>query len=175
MKCVQAIQRISSGQASEEEVKERQERGMADPEVQRILTGACRRRRRRRRRAPFPPAEARLIWGGGRSVREAVEREGRARALRRPWHAPLSPPLQALIRRTLSPPTLTHPLTHPPTRTHAHTATTTTTAAKNADPIMRQVLSDMQTDPRATAKHMANPGIAAKINKLVAAGIIQTR
>lgn len=38
-----------------------------------------------------------------------------------------------------------------------------------------QVLADMQTDPSAGAKHMAHPEIRAKISKLVAAGIIQTR
>lgn len=39
----------------------------------------------------------------------------------------------------------------------------------------RQVLEDLQTDPRAAQKHMAHPEIRGKISKLIAAGIIQTR
>lgn len=33
----------------------------------------------------------------------------------------------------------------------------------------------MQEDPRAAQKHMSNPMIARKIEKLVAAGILQVR
>lgn len=44
-----------------------------------------------------------------------------------------------------------------------------------SDPIMRQVLSDMQEDPRAAQKHMKHPDVAWKIDKLVAAGVIQIR
>lgn len=36
--CMEAINRLTTGQASQEEVKERQAKAMADPEVQRILT-----------------------------------------------------------------------------------------------------------------------------------------
>jgi stress-induced-phosphoprotein 1 len=43
------------------------------------------------------------------------------------------------------------------------------------DPIMRQVLSEMQDDPRSAQRHMAHPEVAKKIEKLVAAGIIQLR
>jgi stress-induced-phosphoprotein 1 len=43
------------------------------------------------------------------------------------------------------------------------------------DPIMRQVLNDMSTDPRAAAEHQKNPMIMAKIQKLINAGIVQTR
>jgi len=43
------------------------------------------------------------------------------------------------------------------------------------DPIMKQVLSDMSTDPASAAQHMSNPEVAGKIEKLIAAGIIQTR
>ena len=43
------------------------------------------------------------------------------------------------------------------------------------DPIMRQVLNDMSTDPRAAAEHQKNPVIMAKIQKLINAGIVQTR
>jgi len=42
------------------------------------------------------------------------------------------------------------------------------------DPIMNQILNDMQTDPKAIANHMRNPTVAAKINKLIAAGILRT-
>jgi stress-induced-phosphoprotein 1 len=43
------------------------------------------------------------------------------------------------------------------------------------DPIMRQVLDDFQTDPRAARHHLQNPEIHKKISKLVSAGIIQLR
>eukprot|EP00245_Coleochaete_scutata_P013383 TRINITY_DN5419_c2_g1_i1.p1 TRINITY_DN5419_c2_g1~~TRINITY_DN5419_c2_g1_i1.p1 ORF type:complete len:574 (+),score=174.40 TRINITY_DN5419_c2_g1_i1:258-1979(+) len=43
------------------------------------------------------------------------------------------------------------------------------------DPVMRQVLSDMQENPRAAADHLKNPMIQAKIQKLVSAGIVQVR
>eukprot|EP00887_Chlorella_sp_A99_P005251 scaffold1.g5251.t1 len=43
------------------------------------------------------------------------------------------------------------------------------------DPIMRQVLQDMQENAAAAQKHMSNPMIARKIEKLVAAGILQIR
>jgi len=42
------------------------------------------------------------------------------------------------------------------------------------DPIMNQILNDMQTDPKAVANHMRNPQVAAKIQKLIAAGILRT-
>jgi stress-induced-phosphoprotein 1 len=42
------------------------------------------------------------------------------------------------------------------------------------DPVMVQILNDMQTDPKAVANHMRNPAVAAKINKLIAAGILRT-
>ena len=41
---------------------------------------------------------------------------------------------------------------------------------------MRQVLNDMQrTDPKAAAEHQKNPMVMAKIQKLINAGIVQTR
>lgn len=42
------------------------------------------------------------------------------------------------------------------------------------DPIMRQVLQDLQSDPSAARRHMANAEVADKISKLVAAGVIRT-
>jgi stress-induced-phosphoprotein 1 len=39
---------------------------------------------------------------------------------------------------------------------------------------MQQVLEDMQTDPRAAQRHMANPGIRGKISRLIAAGVVRT-
>ena len=42
-------------------------------------------------------------------------------------------------------------------------------------PLFLQVLSDMQEDPAAAQKHLANPMIAKKVEKLVGAGIIQIR
>ena len=38
-----------------------------------------------------------------------------------------------------------------------------------------QVLQDMQEDPKAAQTHMRHPDIAKKVEKLVAAGIIQIR
>lgn len=43
------------------------------------------------------------------------------------------------------------------------------------DPVMRQVLRDMQEDPSSAQKHLAHPDISRKIEKLVAAGIVQLR
>jgi stress-induced-phosphoprotein 1 len=40
------------------------------------------------------------------------------------------------------------------------------------DPAMQKILQDMQTDPRAVQDHMSNPVVKAKINKLIAAGVI---
>jgi stress-induced-phosphoprotein 1 len=42
------------------------------------------------------------------------------------------------------------------------------------DPIMQNVLRDLGQDPVASQKHLADPSIAKKIEKLVIAGIIQT-
>lgn len=81
MRCVQAINKMNRGEVSEADLKERQARAMADPEVQGILS----------------------------------------------------------------------------------------------DPIMRQVLQDMQEDPAAAQQHMRHPDISRKIEKLVAAGILQIR
>jgi stress-induced-phosphoprotein 1 len=44
-----------------------------------------------------------------------------------------------------------------------------------SDPIMRQILSDAQQNPKALQDHMKNPMISQKIQKLVNAGIIRTR
>lgn len=43
------------------------------------------------------------------------------------------------------------------------------------DPIMKQVLTDLSTNPASAQQHMQNPEVASKIEKLIAAGIIQTR
>ena len=44
-----------------------------------------------------------------------------------------------------------------------------------SDPVMRQVLQDMSTDPKAAAEHQKNPMIMAKVQKLINAGIVQVR
>ena len=43
-----------------------------------------------------------------------------------------------------------------------------------ADPAMRSILQQMQSDPNAMQEHMRNPMVAAKIRKLVSAGILRT-
>lgn len=44
-----------------------------------------------------------------------------------------------------------------------------------SDPVMNQILMQMQEDPNALRAHMANPTIAAKIRKLATSGIISVR
>lgn len=44
-----------------------------------------------------------------------------------------------------------------------------------SDPMMRQVLQDFSTDPKAAQAHARNPEIMEKLNKLVAAGVVQMR
>eukprot|EP01112_Ceratiomyxa_fruticulosa_P003399 TRINITY_DN13765_c0_g2_i1.p1 TRINITY_DN13765_c0_g2~~TRINITY_DN13765_c0_g2_i1.p1 ORF type:complete len:587 (+),score=176.88 TRINITY_DN13765_c0_g2_i1:191-1951(+) len=41
------------------------------------------------------------------------------------------------------------------------------------DPIMSQVLEDLQTDPKAAQQHLRNPDVMHKINKLIASGILR--
>lgn len=41
------------------------------------------------------------------------------------------------------------------------------------DPIMQQILQQMQSDPAAAKEHMSNPMIAKKIRVLVNAGIVK--
>ncbi|KFK34306.1 hypothetical protein AALP_AA5G127900 [Arabis alpina] len=43
------------------------------------------------------------------------------------------------------------------------------------DPVMRQVLSDLQENPSAAQKHMQNPMVMNKIQKLISAGIVQMK
>ncbi|CAN8245262.1 unnamed protein product [Cochlearia groenlandica] len=43
------------------------------------------------------------------------------------------------------------------------------------DPVMRQVLSDLQENPAAAQKHMKNPMIMNKIQKLISSGIVQMK
>jgi len=42
-----------------------------------------------------------------------------------------------------------------------------------SDPVMQQVLRDMSTDASAAQRHLRDPGIAAKLEKLIAAGVLQ--
>ncbi|GAA0157068.1 hypothetical protein LIER_14412 [Lithospermum erythrorhizon] len=43
------------------------------------------------------------------------------------------------------------------------------------DPVMRQVLSDFQENPKAAQEHMKNPQVMTKIQKLISAGIVQVK
>ncbi|KAE9270966.1 hypothetical protein PR003_g30657 [Phytophthora rubi] len=43
------------------------------------------------------------------------------------------------------------------------------------DPVMQNVLNDFQTDPMGAQRHLQNPGTMAKIEKLIAAGVLQTK
>jgi len=43
------------------------------------------------------------------------------------------------------------------------------------DPAMRMILEQMQSDPKAVAEHLKNPQVAAKIEKLMEAGLIGIR
>jgi stress-induced-phosphoprotein 1 len=43
------------------------------------------------------------------------------------------------------------------------------------DPVINQILQQAQQDPKALQDHMKNPAVKAKIQKLIAAGIIRTR
>ena len=47
-------------------------------------------------------------------------------------------------------------------------------AAILGDPVMRQILKQMESDPAAAAEHMRNPVVAGKIRKLIAAKVIRT-
>jgi stress-induced-phosphoprotein 1 len=41
------------------------------------------------------------------------------------------------------------------------------------DPVMQQILQQMQQDPKAAQEHLKNPQVAANIRKLMAAGILK--
>ena len=43
-----------------------------------------------------------------------------------------------------------------------------------SDPIIRQVLTDINENPTAGRKALNDPGVAAKIQKLIAAGVLRT-
>jgi stress-induced-phosphoprotein 1 len=43
------------------------------------------------------------------------------------------------------------------------------------DPVMRNVLRDMQEDPQAAQRHLRHPEVAKKLEKLIAAGIVQVQ
>ena len=43
------------------------------------------------------------------------------------------------------------------------------------DPQMRSILNEMQTDPKKAQAAMNDPSISAKLQKLIAAGVLQVR
>ncbi|KAJ2382768.1 Hsp90 cochaperone, partial [Coemansia sp. RSA 2611] len=46
-------------------------------------------------------------------------------------------------------------------------------AAVLANPVMQNILQQMQSDPRAAREHLKNPAIASNLRKLIAAGIVR--
>lgn len=44
-----------------------------------------------------------------------------------------------------------------------------------SDPVMAQVLRDFEQDPKSAQKHLKNPDIMSKLNKLITSGIIQLK
>ena len=42
-----------------------------------------------------------------------------------------------------------------------------------SDPVMQSILQQAKGDPAALNEHMKNPGIRAKVQKLIAAGVIR--
>ncbi|KAJ2316353.1 Hsp90 cochaperone, partial [Coemansia sp. RSA 2681] len=46
-------------------------------------------------------------------------------------------------------------------------------AAILANPVMQNILQQMQSDPRAAREHLKNPAIASNLRKLIAAGIVR--
>ena len=44
-----------------------------------------------------------------------------------------------------------------------------------SDPVIQQVLRDVQENPREGQKAMRDPGVAAKIEKLINAGVLRTK
>ena len=55
----------------------------------------------------------------------------------------------------------------PCSHTHTHTH-------KPTRPQVKSCLQEMSTDPTAASRHMSNPVMADKINKLIAAGLLRT-
>jgi len=43
------------------------------------------------------------------------------------------------------------------------------------DPVMAQVLKDFESDPKSAQKHLKNPQIMNKLNRLITAGIIKVQ
>ena len=43
------------------------------------------------------------------------------------------------------------------------------------DPQLRSILGEMQTDPKKAQAAMSDPAIAGKLQKLIAAGVLQVR
>ena len=41
------------------------------------------------------------------------------------------------------------------------------------DPVVSNILNEMQTNPSATQPYMHDPDVSAKIEKLIAAGVLQ--
>jgi len=42
------------------------------------------------------------------------------------------------------------------------------------DPVVKSCIQEMSTDPTAASRHMSNPVMASKIQKLIAAGLLRT-
>ena len=143
---------MNRGEVDEAELKERQARAMADPEVQGILSDPIMRQVGRA--------------GQGRPPNWAA---AAARQRQRASPGPIGPALRD-ARAAPAPPALLAAELHPPLR-----RSLTPPLPPSPAPPLPQVLQDMQEDPRAAQQHMRHPEIAKKIEKLVAAGILQIR
>ena len=150
--------RFASGNASKEEVKERQERSMADPEVQGILKDPV-----------MQVCVGEGCSGGGRGGEgrggEALRLtlvSGGASCRPSAWHCPLI----VLLRNYAS---------MAPNQCITFHRTSLALNPKPFPSVLQNVLRDFQENPKAAQKHLTSPEIMVKINKLVAAGIIQMK
>lgn len=140
---------MNRGEMEEGELKERQARAMADPEVQAILSDPVMRQVGAVMGHRGGQEWVCSVVGGEVQARPCSQGGGALVARASPRHRP-----RPGLTHSIPPPP---PLTPPPPPPHP------------------QVLQDMQEDPSAAQQHLRHPDISRKIEKLVAAGILQVR